>query len=148
MAQQRPEVEYEREGFDMFVGMLEGMKEESVGFLFNVSVEATPSPAVSPVAAPPGLAEFAAAAAAAAESNQGGVTTKERTPAPAALRAKGIDDSAPPLTYSGPSEDADGSVEVKRSGGAKPSGGSNGGGGTRRERREAARQRGRHAKKA
>ena len=92
------------------------------------------------------MVTFAAAAAAAAESNQGGVATKERTPAPAALRAKGIDDSAPPLTYSGPSEDADGSVEVKRSGGAKPSG--NGGGGTRRERREAARQRGRHAKKA
>ena len=55
--------------------------------------------------------------------------------------AKGIDDKAQPLTYSGPSED--GSVEVKRSGGAKPSGN---GGGSRRERREAARQRGRHAK--
>ncbi len=44
LAQQRPEVEYAREGYDMFVGMLEGMKEESVGFLFNVSVEAAPVP--------------------------------------------------------------------------------------------------------
>ncbi|GAB3230338.1 preprotein translocase subunit SecA [Mycolicibacterium hippocampi] len=136
LAQQRPEVEYAREGYDMFVGMLEGMKEESVGFLFNVQVEATAGPAVSAQAAPPGLAEFAAAAAA----GQGGVATKQRPPG-AGIRAKGIDDKARPLTYSGPSED--GSVEVKRSGGAKPSGN---GGGSRRERREAARQRGRHAK--
>ncbi|HEY9264514.1 MAG TPA: preprotein translocase subunit SecA, partial [Mycobacterium sp.] len=101
-----------------------------------------PSPTVAPVAAPPGLAEFAAAAAAAQEQ-QGGVATKQRPAAPA-LRAKGIDDSEQPLTYSGPSEG--GGVEVTRSGGAKPSGGGSGGG-TRRERREAARQRGRHAKK-
>ncbi|OKH71694.1 preprotein translocase subunit SecA, partial [Mycobacterium sp. SWH-M1] len=59
LAQQRPEVEYAREGFDMFIGMLDGMKEESVGFLFNVQVEAAPQPAVAPVAAPPGLADFA-----------------------------------------------------------------------------------------
>ncbi|KKE98376.1 preprotein translocase subunit SecA, partial [Mycolicibacterium obuense] len=50
LAQQRPEVEYAREGFDMFIGMLDGMKEESVGFLFNVQVEAAPQPAVAPVA--------------------------------------------------------------------------------------------------
>ena len=120
----------------MFVGMLEGMKEESVGFLFNVQVEAAPTPTVAPVAAPSGLAEFAKSAAAAAEQ-QGGVATKERTQ----LRAKGIDDQSRPLTYSGPSED--GGVEIKRSGfgDGKPAGG-----GSRRERREAARQQGRHAK--
>ena len=136
LAQQRPEVEYAREGYDMFVGMLEGMKEESVGFLFNVQVEAAPAPTVAPVAAPSGLAEFAKSAAAAAEQ-QGGVATKERTQ----LRAKGIDDQSRPLTYSGPSED--GGVEIKRSGSGdgKPAGG-----GSRRERREAARQQGRHAK--
>ena len=149
LAQQRPEVEYAREGFDMFSGMLEGMKEESFGFLFNVSVEAAPTPTVGPVAPPSGLAEFAAAAAAAQkqQDGQGGVATKQRQAAPA-LRAKGIDNDAPPLTYSGPSED--GSVEVTRSGGSKPSGpsGSSEGSGSRRERREAARQRGRHAKKA
>src|SRR2546430_382087 len=98
------------EGYDMFVGMLEGLKEESVGFLFNVQVEAAPAPTVAPVAAPSGLAQFAAEAAAKAQdSAQGGLATKERPedglPAqPArALRAKGIEDSAPPLTYSGPS---------------------------------------------
>ncbi|EHI46529.1 preprotein translocase, SecA subunit, partial [Rhodococcus opacus PD630] len=40
MAQRDPLVEYQREGFDMFGGMLEGLKEESVGFLFNLQVEA------------------------------------------------------------------------------------------------------------
>jgi preprotein translocase subunit SecA len=142
MAQRDPLVEYQREGYDMFVGMLEGMKEESIGFLFNVTVEATPAPAVAPVDAPPGLAEFAAAAAAKAE--EGAVATKERPApaAPAALRAKGIDDEVPQMTYSGPSED--GSAQVQRSGGG-PKHAAPTGGGSRRERREAAR---RHAKAA
>ena len=48
MAQRDPLVEYQREGYDMFIGMLEGLKEESVGFLFNVAVEAAPAPAVAP----------------------------------------------------------------------------------------------------
>ena len=64
MAQRDPLVEYQREGYDMFIGMLDGLKEESVGFLFNVNVEAAPAPAVAPVAAPAGLAAFAAEAAA------------------------------------------------------------------------------------
>src|SRR6185312_16227003 len=132
MAQRDPLVEYQREGYDMFIGMLEGMKEESVGFLFNVSVEAAPAPAVAPVATPQGLAEFAQAAAAKAqEGTQGSVATKER-PAPTGLHAKGIDNEPPPMTYSGPSED--GGTEVKRTGGggrhAAASGGS-----TRKERR-------------
>ncbi|MGX9790331.1 preprotein translocase subunit SecA [Mycobacterium sp. MMS18-G62] len=138
MAQRDPVVEYQREGYDMFVGMLEGLKEESVAFLFNVTVEAAPAPAVAPVAAPPGLAQFAADAAAAAQAQEGGVATKERPAQPApALRAKGIDDEAPPLTYTGPSED--GSAQVQRSSGA-PKHAAPSGGGTRRERREAARR--------
>src|SRR6266508_1327701 len=35
-AQRDPLVEYQREGFDMFSQMLEGIKEEAVGFLFNI----------------------------------------------------------------------------------------------------------------
>ena len=50
MAQRDPLVEYQREGYDMFTGMLDGLKEESVGFLFNVAVETAPAPAVAPVA--------------------------------------------------------------------------------------------------
>ncbi len=39
MAQRDPLVEYKREGFDMFAAMMDGIKEESVGFLFNLDVE-------------------------------------------------------------------------------------------------------------
>ena len=39
-AQRDPLVEYQREGFDMFNQMLEGVKEETVGFLFHVRVQA------------------------------------------------------------------------------------------------------------
>ncbi|MCC9158458.1 preprotein translocase subunit SecA [Streptomyces parvulus] len=39
MAQKDPLVEYQREGFDMFQAMMEGIKEESVGYLFNLEVQ-------------------------------------------------------------------------------------------------------------
>jgi preprotein translocase subunit SecA len=39
MANRDPVVEYQREGFDMFKAMLDGIKEESVGFLFNLEVQ-------------------------------------------------------------------------------------------------------------
>ncbi|WP_035793406.1 preprotein translocase subunit SecA [Kitasatospora mediocidica] len=39
MAQRDPLVEYQREGFDMFSAMMEGIKEESVGYLFNLEVQ-------------------------------------------------------------------------------------------------------------
>jgi preprotein translocase subunit SecA len=37
--QKDPVVEYQREGFDMFSGMLEGIKEEAITFIFNVDVQ-------------------------------------------------------------------------------------------------------------
>ena len=56
MAQRDPLVEYQREGFDMFNAMLDAIKEESVGFLFNVEVEvqqpAVEEPAVDAEEAP------------------------------------------------------------------------------------------------
>ncbi|MBS1694397.1 MAG: preprotein translocase subunit SecA, partial [Actinobacteria bacterium] len=148
MAQRDPLVEYQREGYDMFVGMLDALKEESVGFLFNVTVEAAPAPAVAPVDAPTGLAEFAQAAAAKAQDSagQGGVATKERAAAPSALRAKGIADEAPPLTYTGPSED--GTPEVQRDGAGPRHAAAASGGGSRRERREAARRQAKAAPKS
>ncbi len=39
MGQRDPLVEYQREGFDMFSSMMDAIKEESVGFLFNVEVQ-------------------------------------------------------------------------------------------------------------
>lgn len=38
MAQRDPLVEYQKEGFDLFTGMMDGIKEESVGYLFNTEV--------------------------------------------------------------------------------------------------------------
>ena len=59
MAQRDPLVEYQREGFDLFTAMMDAIKEELVGFIFNVEVQVegdqvgakglTPEPA--PVAA-------------------------------------------------------------------------------------------------
>ena len=95
MAQRDPLVEYQREGYDMFTGMLDGLKEESVGFLFNVQIEAAPqAPAVAAQAMPEGL------------------------------RARGIgQDDNRPLTYVGPSEDGDAEVQQHDSPVGVPSGG-------------------------
>jgi preprotein translocase subunit SecA len=38
-AQRDPVVEYQREGFDMFASMMDGIKEETVGFLYNLDVQ-------------------------------------------------------------------------------------------------------------
>jgi preprotein translocase subunit SecA len=150
MAQRDPLVEYQREGYDMFTAMLDGMKEESVGFLFNVSVEAVPAPQVdlAPVEAPEGLAEFGKPAAEPDSEDEPPVRAQAPKEPVSTLRAKGIDnsgDGAPALTYSGPSED--GSAQLQRNGGAgskTPAGVP--AGGSRRERRAAARQQGRGAK--
>lgn len=57
----------------MFTAMLDGLKEESVGFLFNINVEVQQpdGAAVAPQEAPEGLAEFASAAAQAAHGSCG-----------------------------------------------------------------------------
>jgi preprotein translocase subunit SecA len=140
MAQRDPLVEYQREGFDMFIGMLDGLKEESVGFLFNVVVEAAPAPAVAPVAAPEGLAELAESANE-LQREAKGIEAK-------GIEAKGIDtdngDGDRRLTYSGPSED--GSARVQRRNGGEPAPAGVNAGGTRRERREAARRQSRGPK--
>ena len=149
MAQRDPLVEYQREGYDMFMAMLDGMKEESVGFLFNVTVEAAPPVQVAPVETPEGLAELAATeeapAVATRQDGADGAPAAARQEAPSTLRAKGIDNEAPALTYSGPSED--GSAQVQRNGGAaeKTTAGAPAGA-SRRERRAAARQQGRGTK--
>jgi preprotein translocase subunit SecA len=99
MAQRDPLVEYQREGFDMFNGMLEAIKEESVGFLFNVEVQVQPTqPEVD---------------AEAVEAGSNGATSAARPVAVAerhtpAVSAKGLD--AHPRTdnlqYSAPTLDA------------------------------------------
>jgi preprotein translocase subunit SecA len=39
IGQRDPLVEYQREGFDLFQAMMDGVKEETVGYLFNVAVD-------------------------------------------------------------------------------------------------------------
>jgi len=39
IGQRDPLVEYQREGFDLFQAMMEGVQEETVGYLFNVAVD-------------------------------------------------------------------------------------------------------------
>ena len=158
MAQRDPLVEYQREGYDMFTAMLDGLKEESVGFLFNLQVEATkaPTPAgggVSVTAASaaataqsaPTVAAAQSAPAAAAQSAPAAVRQPARaaTPAaqapPAVLTAKGLDEGERRMTYTGPGEDGRAHV-ARRSAGAgdTPTGVAEQG--SRKERRAAARR--------
>ena len=44
-SQRDPLVEYQREGFDLFSAMMDSIKEESVGYLFNVEVSIEPEAA-------------------------------------------------------------------------------------------------------
>jgi preprotein translocase subunit SecA len=112
MAQRDPLVEYQREGFDMFGAMMDGIKEESVGFLFNLEVQVE-EPTV-PDDAVPGdgsLPQLDESLLAAAEQLVG----DDAVPPPADrvqtdghvtphVSAKGLDrdTSAKPLVYSAP----------------------------------------------
>jgi preprotein translocase subunit SecA len=48
MAQRDPLVEYQREGYGMFQQMMGAIKEESIGYLFNIEVEVAPTPSIDP----------------------------------------------------------------------------------------------------
>src|SRR5690242_4838114 len=50
--QRDPVVEYQREAYDMFTAMMEGIKEESVGFLFNIEVQVEEAPPPQPEITP------------------------------------------------------------------------------------------------
>ncbi len=113
-SQRDPLVEYQREGFDMFAAMMDGIKEEAVGFLFNLQVEveeegagqeasadsARPSAPVLDPSAP--QIDFAQAQAHADHQHQGAQQ----------IRAKGLERNARPqhLAYSAPSEDGEAEV--------------------------------------
>jgi preprotein translocase subunit SecA len=85
MAQRDPLVEYQREGFLLFEAMNEAIKEESIGYLFNVEVEVNPED-VQDTVQPAPIDGFEAAKA---------------------IRAKGLETPAAParLHYSAPSDD-------------------------------------------
>jgi preprotein translocase subunit SecA len=102
MAQRDPLVEYKREGFDMFAAMMDGIKEESVGFLFNleVEVEGESGPALAPAAPAPDpevpQLDVSLLKSAQDQHESGG-------PAPH-IKARGLerDTSAKPMLYSAP----------------------------------------------
>ena len=77
MAQRDPLIEYQREGFALYQSMMSSIREESVGFLFNLEVEVTGGDGV----------EAKGLAAPATDTNR--------------------------LSYSAPSADAQGEVEVR-----------------------------------
>jgi preprotein translocase subunit SecA len=49
MAQRDPLIEYQREGFDLFNAMMESIKEETVGLLFNLEVTVQPAEEPAPI---------------------------------------------------------------------------------------------------
>src|ERR1700733_12921233 len=79
MAQRDPLVEYQREGFDMFNSMMDGIREESVGNLFNLQFEIQENPIVEEVGAGAQLA-FGGALPGVAT---GGTPQQAAVPAPA-----------------------------------------------------------------
>ncbi len=97
LAQRDPLVEYKREGFEMFSALLEALKEESVGYLFNVEVQVAEPVAEDPAQAP------------------APVSATPSVPPPAGPAVSQLDGRAEPasrpLTYSGPAEG--GGTEVR-----------------------------------
>jgi preprotein translocase subunit SecA len=132
MAQRDPLVEYQREGFQLFEAMNESIKEESVGYLFNVQVDVDqpeqPAPALQPVSvsdmlagsslSSPATDDFVAADEPASPSNAGhadadlvpaesAASSAEKHPT---FRAKGLEQPErrpQQLQYSAPSETGD-----------------------------------------
>ena len=81
MAQRDPLIEYQREGFDMFSAMLEGIKEETVGHLFNVQVQVAEPAAPEPQPADR-VAQAQAALSAMAAQQQAAQQQPAQQPAP------------------------------------------------------------------
>jgi preprotein translocase subunit SecA len=100
MAQRDPLVEYQREGYDMFNSMMDGIKEESVGYLFQLEVQVEEQPAEPAVGETP-VAVAATAAPATDDADADGEAP--------AIVAKGLDQPQRPgkLEYSAPTETGD-----------------------------------------
>ncbi len=134
MAQRDPLVEYQREGFDMFSAMMDGIKEESVGFLFNLEVQVE-EPAVADDVVPVGangsaprldesLLEAAQPADDVVPDDESAADGGDGRAAPH-ISAKGLDrdTSAKPLVYSAPTLGSD-TPEVRVTNGDGPTGAS------------------------
>ena len=106
MAQRDPLIEYQREGFDLFTAMMDGIKEETVGYLFHVEVQVPAAVSEETAEALVGLSDATASSATAGIA--AAVAASKATPAPR-IEAKGLAPSRPAhVEYSAP--DADGGV--------------------------------------
>jgi len=160
-AQRDPLVEYQREGFDMFSEMMAGIKEESVGSLFNLEVQIQEGPiveeaapdggplAAGPQAAAPGITAGAAPGTQQGRPRSGRARRGRAAPRhaagsaaqaapdgqaiPAGLAPRGITQPQRPgrLEYSAPSEDATGKAERRAGSRGGGAGGASGAGGAR-----------------
>ncbi|GAA1108395.1 preprotein translocase subunit SecA [Kribbella jejuensis] len=128
MAQRDPLVEYQREGYDMFASMMESIKEESVGFIFNVEVDVEAMRAEMELASEAALADEenltgrriediltpgapVAEFARSADDEERPQDTPRQAPR---MRAKGLTNEprAQRLTYSAPTIDGDDEVAM------------------------------------
>ena len=103
-SQKDPLVEYQREGYELFNAMMDSIKEESVGYLFNVEVHVDQNAAVAGEI----VREDDQVAGELAAHEVSAVGEAEATPA---ITAKGLGPQRPPrLEYSAPSVDGEAGV--------------------------------------
>jgi preprotein translocase subunit SecA len=89
VGQRDPLVEYKREGYDLFAAMMDGIKEESVGFLFNVEVKMEEAPPVEETPAALGLSMPDAPSGTPSANGQGGTGFGDAPGAPMAPPSAG-----------------------------------------------------------
>jgi preprotein translocase subunit SecA len=117
MAQRDPLIEYQREGFDLFTAMMDAIKEETVGYLFNLEVQVNPPVSEEAAAAVEELTDatssgaaamLAAAVSAGAKEAEASAKAESSTKAEGgapAIMAKGLGPTRPQhMEYSAPSE--------------------------------------------
>jgi preprotein translocase subunit SecA len=124
MAQRDPLVEYQREGFQMFVAMMEAIKEDSVTFLYNLEVKlaqpaAEEAEAEAEPAAPAAAGAGPVPGAAAGPVLGTGALVGAARPAVPGLIAKGLEgpEQRAPLQYTAPTVDGDAGASVSTGGG-------------------------------
>ncbi len=113
MAQRDPLVEYQREGYDLFMAMMDAIKEESVGYLFHLEVQVAP-PTETDGEAPVAVAAPAEAPVAADHPQ---------------VVARGLSAPQRParLSYSAPTVDGEGGVVQRNESAARRNGGASAG---------------------
>jgi preprotein translocase subunit SecA len=110
-SQRDPLVEYQKEGFDMFSAMMDGIKEEAVGFLFNLEVEVEQHGDHSHMTIT-GLSQDGVEDEEGADLEAEIEAELQAAAAAPQIRAKGLQRPITPqqLSYSAPAEDGDAAV--------------------------------------